>query len=245
MDDDISFPFEELEEVESNVTKRFSCQKCGRPEKVCVCYTFPDAPIEISTTVHILQHPREQDMRLLTTVPLLRECIPKDKGIIYRGRRFPETKFKTLYDILRDSQNAALLYPSSDAVTVEEYARETNSEAIDLFVLDGTWREAKSIYYNCKFLHSMRKVKLAGHWKSEFVIKTQPNNDSVSTLEAVAIALGQIENKQELIEVARKPLKALCDFQINHGAQVHQSKEELAKLGIKYKCFDNRKDMIK
>lgn len=33
MDDDISFPFEELEEVESNVTKRFSCQKCGYVDK--------------------------------------------------------------------------------------------------------------------------------------------------------------------------------------------------------------------
>lgn len=51
-----------------------------------------------------------------------------------------------------------LFFPPSKAVTVEEYAKETNSEAIDLFVLDGTWREAKSIYYNCKFLHSMRKV---------------------------------------------------------------------------------------
>lgn len=38
-------------------------------------------------------------------------------------------------------------------------------------------------------------------------------------------------------QIARKPLKALCDFQLDHGAQVHESKEALAAKGIKYRCF--------
>ena len=42
---------------------------------------------------------------------------------------------------------------------------------------------------------------LSGKWKSQFVIRTQPNNDSVSTLEAVAIAVAQFEKTPELIEV--------------------------------------------
>ena len=43
------------------------------------------------------------------------------------------------------------------AIPIEEYIK-TARENVDLFVLDGTWREAKSIYYHCKFLHDVKKV---------------------------------------------------------------------------------------
>ena len=43
------------------------------------------------------------------------------------------------------------------AIAIEDYIKTTR-ENIDLFVLDGTWREAKSIYYHCKFLHHIKKV---------------------------------------------------------------------------------------
>jgi len=45
------------------------------------------------------------------------------------------------------------------------------------------------------------KVKITGSWRSEFVIKTQPTDESVSTLEAVAIALSQIEKIPNIVEV--------------------------------------------
>lgn len=44
-------------------------------------------------------------------------------------------------------------------------------------------------------------MKITGKWKSEFVIRTQPDNDSVSTLEAIAIALSQFENNPEIVKV--------------------------------------------
>jgi len=243
-DDTYNFPFEDIDDIENNVTKRQSCERCSRPESVCVCYSFPAERLDIKTQLHILQHPREQDFRLLTTVPLLQECLPKDKCRIYRGRRFPVSKYKHLHDLC-DFGEAVLLYPSDEAVTLEEYVSSIPaSSAVHLIVLDGTWREAKGIYYNCKFLHHLKKVKLSGSWKSEFVIKTQPNNASVSTLEAIAIALSQIENNPSIIEVARKPLKALCDFQLQHGATFHHSKEDLAALGIKYKGAAIRKKWL-
>ena len=53
------------------------------------------------------------------------------------------------------------------------------------------------------------------------------------------LILGELENVDGLLEVVRKPLKMLCDFQLQHGAHVHQSKEELANMGIKYLVFEN------
>ena len=48
-------------------------------------------------------------------------------------------------------------------------------------------------------------MKLSGKWKSEFVIRTQPFNECLCTMEAVAIALGQLENKPTLIDVSSNP----------------------------------------
>lgn len=241
-EEEISFPFDDLEKLdEPNVTKRKICERCKRPERVCVCFAFPEVPVPITATVHIFQHPREQDFRQLTTVPLLQQCLPADKCIVYRGKRFPESKFLSIHRICKQ-KNCAVLFPSRDAIIVEEFVSRLDGEPLNLIVLDGTWKEAKSIKHNCKFLQDVPKVKLDGSWRSQFVIKTQPTDESVSTLEAVAIALAQIEHNPDIITIARKPLKALCDFQINHGAQIHESKEALARRGIKYRCFDKKKD---
>ena len=230
------FPFQEIDEIEQIKVKRPNCKRCNRPGRVCVCFAFPEIPVDIQTTIHILQHPREQDFRLLTTVPLLQQCIPENKCKVYRGKRFPYSKFGDLYDICGKS-NAALLYPSKDAVDIKDFAADLDDEPLQLIVLDGTWQEARAIKHNCKFLDNISKVKITGSWRSEFVIKTQPTDDCVSTLEAVAIAISQIENIPNFISIARKPLNALCDFQIQHGAQVHESKEALARKGIKYRVF--------
>ena len=48
------------------------------------------------------------------------------------------------------------------AVTLQEYVKERPEGFIDLFVLDGTWKEAKSLYFNCKFLHNITKVGSMG-----------------------------------------------------------------------------------
>lgn len=233
----IIFPFHEINEIEQIKVKRPNCKRCNRPERVCVCFAFPASPVKIKSTIHILQHPREQDFRQLTTVPLLQQCIPERSCRVYRGKRFPKSKFGDLHDVCSKS-NAALLYPSKDAVDIKDFVKQLDDEPLQLIVLDGTWQEARAIKHNYKILDNIPKVQLTGSWRSEFVIKTQPTDDCVSTLEAVAIAISQIENIPDFVSIARKPLKALCDFQLDHGAQVHESKQALARKGIKYRFFE-------
>lgn len=47
------------------------------------------------------------------------------------------------------------------------------------------------------------------------------------------------------VQVLLRPLKALCSFQLEHGAQVHHSKEHLLKNGMYDKPMPKNKSKIK
>lgn len=57
---------------------------------------------------------------------------------------------------------------------------------------------------------------------SEYVIRSQPTEGCLSTLETAAEALSVVEGQTVYKEVLLEPLKALCNFQLDHGAITHQ-----------------------
>ncbi|XP_067279083.1 tRNA-uridine aminocarboxypropyltransferase 2 [Pseudorasbora parva] len=90
-----------------------------------------------------------------------------------------------------------------------------------------------------------RQVQLRSAPSSQYVIRTQPNNTCVSTLECAAAALSIMENNHSIQEVLLKPLQALCSFQLQHGAQIHHSKEHLLKHGQYTKIMPKNKRKIR
>ena len=62
-----------------------------------------------------------------------------------------------------------------DAVTPQELVKISNQEIV-LIVLDGTWREAKKMYSWSPPLQKLPKMRLDVDIKSQYVVKTQPND---------------------------------------------------------------------
>ncbi|XP_067931871.1 tRNA-uridine aminocarboxypropyltransferase 2-like [Watersipora subatra] len=212
--------------------KRETCERCRRPATVCWCPFLP-SPIDIKTRVIILQHPYEGKRRLSTT-PMLVNGLAQGSCTILLGSRFNVSRYPLLEEVV-GAPNTVLLYPDSSAVPINTLPTD---KPYNLIVLDGTWLQARGIYGKNSFLQQMKKVKVTSASVSKYVVRTQPTDECLSTLESTALALESLENDSTLFEKLTKPLNALCDFQLRHGAVAHQSKEYLIKNGI-YKSQKN------
>nr|XP_046224209.1 tRNA-uridine aminocarboxypropyltransferase 2 [Oncorhynchus gorbuscha] len=234
--------------------RRPTCLRCCRPQKVCLCPFLPVHPLEVSTCLYIVQHPAEES-RALRTVPLLAACLPPGKCKVLVGRRFNEERNPELAAVCRDSRTL-ILYPGPDAQNLEELVQKQDQDRMgeqfgravgpNVIIIDGTWSQAKDMFLRNTLLHQPKQVQLSrSEQTSQYVIRSQPSNICLSTLECAAVTLSILERNEAIQEVLLKPLQALCSFQLQHGALVHHSKEHLIRHGIYHKQMPTNKRKIK
>ncbi|GIY96676.1 tRNA-uridine aminocarboxypropyltransferase 2 [Caerostris extrusa] len=226
---EINGVFQELSGIPADPpVKREQCYRCRRPLTVCWCPFLPREPLQVKCSIVILQHPGEEK-RCLRTAPMLEYSLPKENFFLFRGRRFSSGTNEKLKNIFM-SPYTVLCYPGPEAVDIETLLTvNDNCTGYNIIVLDGTWPQAKSLYANCKELKKIKQIQINSKVASEYVIRTQPTEKCLSTVETAAIALAILEGKPNLKDVLLSPLKALCNFQLDHGALIHQSKEFLNK----------------
>ena len=82
-----------------------------------------------------------------------------------------------------------------------------------LVVIDGTWREAKKMYQRSPALQNLAAIHLdltAIERKSEYVVRTQPTDQCLSTVEIVAHTVEILESDSTVVDKLVAPLRALC-----------------------------------
>lgn len=158
-----------------------------------------------------------------------------------RGKRFPLSRHienGISLESIMSANNSLVLYPSKDSIPIEQLS--PSDGPFNLILLDGTWPQAKGMYASSPRLHSMKQVRLVMSRVSTYVIRTQPMEGCLSTLETAAEALSILEGDDRFrIELVR-PLQMLCEFQLANGAVTHQSKEFLIKNNQYTKCIGKR-----
>lgn len=175
----------------------------------------------------MLQHPAEQK-RCLQTGRMLQLGLAEGKCLLYRAKLFPNSKADdTLKSILADKQRTLLLYPTKDAVPIDEI--DVSEGPFNVVLIDGTWPQAKAIFTRSPALQQLKQVKLVGSDTSHYVIRTQPAEGCLSTLETAASALSTLEKDPSIKEQLVQPLIALCQFQLDNGAVHHHSREFLIR----------------
>ncbi len=124
---------------------------------MCWCPYLPSKRIEISGKAIVLQHP-DEEKRNLKTGPMLFHGLAQGQCLIYRGKKFPNSKHTDLHNILKEP-NTFVLYPGPKSKSVEEVAKShIKGTPYNFVLIDGTWPQAKSMYHHSPFLHSLPQV---------------------------------------------------------------------------------------
>ena len=82
------------------------------------------------------------------------------------------------------------------------------SELEGIVVLDGSWREAKTLWWRNAWLLKLNRIVLNPLKPAIYnALRKEPRRESVSTLEAVAMVLAEIEKRPEIYDLLTTPLK--------------------------------------
>jgi len=184
------------------------CPRCGKPHALCVCAGIE--PLDNRIALLILQHPQEQDRELgtarLTLLHLKRatlktglswpslqkalgrEVNPRRWAVLYLGAASAATLPKDRELTLLDSKGAPL-------AEQERGLAEING----VIVLDGSWSQAKTLWWRNPWVLKCRRLALNPKQPSRYgKLRREPRREGLSTLEAAALALATLGDQPDI-----------------------------------------------
>ena len=185
------------------------CPQCRKPVPLCICETV--TPIESRTSLLILQHPQEQD-RALGTARLT--ALHFANAVVKVGLSWPSLS-KALGRPVAAPPRWAILYLGSASAEALHAEREVialtrkgepsaNQRAIlsaieGVVVLDGTWSQAKALWWRNPWMLKCQRVILNPAHPSRYGrLRREPRRDTLSTIEAVGLLIGSIEKRPDI-----------------------------------------------
>jgi len=157
------------------------CYVCMRPKSQCLCGRAK--PFRTRMRIVILMHPKEARYQKTGTGRLARLCL--ENSDLFVG--FDFTGDERVEALLRDPVYApCVLYPGPTSKPFGEIAAALPSGKVPLvFVIDGTWHNAKSLLFRSANIAALPRLSFGGSYLSKFSIKHQPMQHCVSTIEAI------------------------------------------------------------
>jgi len=187
------------------------CPHCQKPKPLCICDSV--TPIDNRIALLILQHPQEQD-RALGTARLT--ALHFKHAVVKVGLSWPSLA-KALGRPVADSSRWAVLYLGS--AKVAELDTEAEIVAIDrkgavqpnqrgilgsiegVVLLDGTWSQAKALWWRNPWMLKCQRVILGPRRPSRYgELRREPRRDGLSTIEAAGMLLAALEKRPEITE---------------------------------------------
>jgi DTW domain-containing protein YfiP len=185
------------------------CPRCHKPLPLCICDSI--TPIENKIELLILQHPQEQD-RALGTARLT--ALHFKNAVLKIGLSWPSLA-KALGRPVDDPSRWAVLYLGSAKVAdlktdrdivaidrkgeVEENQRAILKDIVGIVLLDGTWSQAKALWWRNAWLLKCQRVILGPRRPSRYgKLRREPRRDGLSTIEAAAMLLGSLEKRPDI-----------------------------------------------
>jgi len=185
-----------------------SCPRCSKPAALCICDAV--TPIDNDVGLLVLQHPQEQD-RLLGTARLAtlhltnstfkiglswpslakalgRPADPAEWAILHLGSAKSSDLPKHRELVLLDKKGVAI--PDQDRAL---------AEIKGVVIFDGTWSQAKTLWWRNAWVLKAKRLVLNPRRASLYgALRREPRREGLSTIEAAALALSQMERRPEI-----------------------------------------------
>jgi len=199
-------------------TPRETCYVCFKPRSTCICASI--VPIDNRTGVFVLQHPREW-AHPIGTARLVDLGLSKSEVVV-------AVSTAELLTPIALPPRTGLLFPRDDARDLEGLPAEERPE--HLLVLDGTWRQARSLYRHNPWLRGLAHYRLSPSAPSRYRIRKEPRPDYVSTLESVLLALRILEPETCGHAGLLAAFDAMIDTQVRHMEASERRRAEQERL---------------
>jgi DTW domain-containing protein len=165
------------------VPMRPTCPLCYRPESLCLCAQIQT--VDNRTEILVLQHPRER-FHPFGSARMLITALKRGRVEVADG-----AAGKSLLHATPLPPNTGLLYPHSNAQELSTLAPA--ERPANLILIDGTWAHAKRVYQDNPWLQQLRHFAISPVRKSRYLVRREPNDWCLSTLEAAVEALQWLE----------------------------------------------------
>ena len=187
-----------------------SCPHCQKPAALCVCDSI--VPIDNRVSLVILQHPQEQDKTLGTarlaalhlTNAQLKIGLSWPSLSKMLGRAADPQRWAVLY---LGSVKAADVAPGREVVVVNRKGAPVGDQDAALrtiegiIVLDGTWSQAKALWWRNAWMLKCRRIVLGPQRPSRYgKLRREPRRDGLSTIEAAGLLLARLEGRPAIEE---------------------------------------------
>ncbi|WP_438480334.1 tRNA-uridine aminocarboxypropyltransferase [Oleiharenicola lentus] len=182
-----------------------------------------------ATRLVFLMHPKEFKQEKAGTGRLTHLCLPNSE--LHMGTAFDD--HAAVQALIRDPRNfPVLLYPGATAVNLShgapaEFRAQLAGRKLVVFLLDGTWSGARKMLRLSPSLQRLPRIMFTPSAPSRYVIKQQPIEGCLSTLEAVhelltvleMSALDHYPDNGQLLDV----FKRMQDYQIACAADPNRA----------------------
>ena len=184
-----------------------SCARCGKPMAVCVCAEVTPQPTRLRVVV--LQHPQEPDV-LLGSAKLA--TLGLERGALRVGLSWPNlskavgeaaepSRWAVVHLGGKESSRAIVAEPGKSIALVDRHGGgEVDASKLDgVIVLDGTWSQAKTLWWRNAWLLKLNRVVLFPKRPSAYgKLRREPRRECLSTLEAIGLTLTELGEAPEI-----------------------------------------------
>ena len=167
------------------------CYRCFWPKSLCWCDSIQS--IDTKTRFVFLMHPKEFKEEKANTGRLTHLCLKNSE--IHMGIGFDDDE--AVQALIREPNNyPVLLYPGTQARNLSHgdlQSTELAGRRLVVFLLDATWSGARKMLRLSPSLQRLPRVMFTPTAVSRYVIKQQPQEGCLSTLEATHELLLSLE----------------------------------------------------